>query len=486
MSHVSPSRDPGRRRAPRLSARAAFGLALVLVLVGGVAFAAFAAGGTPPGLVAGVPSSSPVALATEPGASQPAASPEGPSPSPVASGPSSDPASPPPAPLPTAEPSASPAVPGESIPSGSLQARLDAVRARLKIPGVTVAILWDDGRQWMGASGLRDVAANEPMTTGTALALASISKTVTAGVVLQLVDEGKLGLDDRVAPLLPGFGLHPKMTVRQLLDHTSGLPDYFLNVKIDRPLQRAPDATWTAKQAMAFEPKKRPAPDRFWIYSNANYLLLGELVQRVTGRSLAVEVRDRLLTPLGLEQAWYQGVEKPRAPGAVAYRVITGSGGKTRFVPVAPASDVMPFRSVVTAAGGAGSMAATALDTARWMRAWAGGRVLSPALQAEMLGDVFRTSQLGARIPYGLGIQAVPIAGRYALGHSGRFLGVRNVARYLPGEGVTIAVLTNQSVKDPAKVATALLKVILPPLPTAKPVPGAKPTPKPSAGATYP
>ena len=128
-------------------------------------------------------------------------------------------------------------------------------------------------------------------------------------------------------------------------------------------------------------------------------------------------------------------------------------------------SDVMPFRSVVTAAGGAGSLAATAADAARWMQAFAGGDVLTPAMQREMLADVARTATLKPRLPYGLGIQALPIAGRYALGHSGRFLGFRNVVRYLPGEGVTIAVLTNQGAKDPTKIAEALLKIVLPPLP---------------------
>ena len=120
-------------------------------------------------------------------------------------------------------------------------------------------------------------------------------------------------------------------------------------------------------------PKKRPAPNRYWIYSNTNYLLLGELVQKVTGHPLAEEIRTRLLDPLDLDTAWYQAVEQPRADGAVGYRTVVTADGRTRFVPVAPASDVMPFRSVVTAAGGAGSIAATALDTARWMRAWAGG-----------------------------------------------------------------------------------------------------------------
>ena len=131
----------------------------------------------------------------------------------------------------------------------------------------------------------------------------------------------------------------------------------------------------------------------------------------------------------------------------------------------------MPFRSVVTAAGGAGSLAATAEDAARWMQAFAGGDVLTPAMQREMLADVARTSALKPRLPYGLGIQALPIAGRYALGHSGRFLGFRNVVRYLPAEGVTIAVLTNQGAKDPTKIAESLLKIVLPPLPGASPRP---------------
>jgi CubicO group peptidase (beta-lactamase class C family) len=101
-------------------------------------------------------------------------------------------------------------------------------------------------------------------------------------------------------------------------------------------------------------------------------------------------------------------------------------------------------------------------------------------VQAEMLADVVRTAKLKPRLPYGLGIQALPIAGRYALGHSGRFLGFRNVVRYLPGEGVAIAVLTNQGVKDPSKIAEALLGIVLPPLPQ----PSAKASPSASATAT--
>src|SRR3954447_4337911 len=469
-------RDHGRnvrgRDSGGLGTRAALALAAVLLVAGLLATGVLAGSGTQRSVGAG-PSGSPAGLAAGPRATSggPVASdgsgapPASRAPDASAGGGPTESGSPGPSPHPSADPGPTQGPPATSIPSGSLQAKLDAARARLRIPGITVAILWDDGREWLGPSGARDAAASEPMTTGTAVGLASVSKTLTAAVVLQLVDEGKLTLDQAVAPLLPEDALDERITVRMLLDHTSGLPDFFLNPKIDSALRRAPNATWTPADALAYVPKGHATPGRRWIYSNTNYLLLGELVERITGRPIAVEIRDRLLTPLDLEQAWSQAVEDPRAAGAVAYRVVADAAGKYRFVPVAKPSDVMPFRSVVTAAGGAGSIAATALDAARWMRAWAGGKELSPALERQVLGDVARTARLRSKIPYGLGIQALPIAGRPALGHSGRYLGIRNVVRYLPGEGVTIAVLTNQSVADPARIATALLKVILPPLP---------------------
>jgi D-alanyl-D-alanine carboxypeptidase len=470
---------PARTRS-RIAAlahsRRGIGIGAVAVVAAALAIGGLLGAASGPG--ADVAAASPSAIAA--GSPQVAYATPSVPPSPSASVTPSMPAVESPSPSPATTPAASQPLPSTSptpvvpplaaVPSAALQARLDTMRAKLQIPGVSVAILWDDGRQWLGVSGMRDVAAKDAMTPGTAFGLASISKTFTAAVVLQLVGEGRLSLDQRVAPLLPDLPMNSRITVRQLLDHTSGIPDFFLNPRIDKPLQRAKNAAWTPRQSWAFVPAKRLAPGKAWIYSNSNYLALGRLVEVVTGRPLATEIRERLLDRLGLGTAWYQGVERPKAAGTRSYRAVVTRAG-VRFVAVAPKSDVMPFRSVVTAAGGAGSIAATALDTARWMRAFAGGDVLTPALQRTMVADVLTTRKLKSRIPYGLGIQAVRIAGRYALGHSGRFLGIRNVVRYLPGEGVTIAVLTNQGKKDPAKIAAALLKIVLPPLP--KPAPSA-------------
>jgi CubicO group peptidase (beta-lactamase class C family) len=443
---------------------------VIAVLVGGL----WLFGGTPPspsGVAAAATSTlaaSSVALASPPASATEVATSE-----PPRDAPSVTPA---PTPRPTKTPKPRPTTTPEPVlPSGNLagadghaatihaaalQRRLDAWRVNHHVPGVSVAILTNDGRSWLGASGFADIAAGTAVTPDTGFALASISKTFTAAVVLQLIGEGKLKVDEPVAPLLPAFRIDKRVTIRELLDHTSDINDYFSNPKIDRALQANRNATWTAQQAWKFVPPGPIRPGKTWAYSNTNYMLLGQLVEKVTGNPLAEEVRNRILDPLKLDNAWYQAVEKPKTPLTVGYRYVPGPTGPIAK-PVARPSDVMPFRSVITAAGGAGSIAATAEDTARWMQAFAGGRVLSPAMQAAMLGDFSRTRALYARITYGLGIQLVSIDGHAALGHSGRYLGYRNVVRYLPSEGVTIAVLTNQGDIDPAVVAAALLKIVL-------------------------
>lgn len=472
-----PARAPVERPTPAPRAATAgaalSGLALLVVIIV-IVLTGSPSGGTVVAASPGGPSAAGPASAGSPVSASSALPPStGPGPTATAV-PSSSPS---PSPTPTEDPEAL---------AARLDARLEDLRKRAGIPGISVAIVWDDGRRWLGAAGRADIAAKRPMTTGTGFALASVSKTMTAAVVLQLVGDGILSLDQAVAPLLPAYGLDARITVRMLLDHTSGLPDFFLNPKIDRPLRAKPSAAWTPQRAWSFVPAKRPVPGTVWRYSNSNYLLLGELVEAVSGRSLAAEVRSRLLDPLALETAWYQAVEEPRVRGAVGYRRVAKEGGGFRHVAVAPPSDVMPYRSVVTASGGAGSMAATALDAARWMGIFAGGRVLAADLQAAMLADVTATRELGASLPYGLGIQVLSLDGRRALGHSGRYAGARNIVLYVPEAGLSIAVLTNQGAYDPAKIATLLLRVVAPRPVVAPPSSAASPAPSSPAHAGTP
>jgi D-alanyl-D-alanine carboxypeptidase len=369
-----------------------------------------------------------------------------------------------PAPTPTARPGHTRAEIRSLAVRARLQVELDDIRARLGIPGVSVTVIFPDDSSWTGTSGRADVAANEVVTPDTAFALASVSKTYTAALILGLAGDGRIDLDAPALSYLPGAALDKRITIRQLLNHTSGLDDFFLHTPIDKALQADPDAFWSVKRTLKYVAKPYFPPGRGWRYSNTNYLYLGLIAERVTGATLAIALRDRFFVPLHFDATWYQAVEKPRGPLAHGYR-FAGPRLSTPPIDLSAKSPVAPFRSVVTAAGGAGSIAATSADAARWGRLLFTGEVLGPAMTAQMLDGVAFTAAYKPRVPYGLGVQAFPIGGRLSVGHSGRLLGFRSAVRHLPAENVTIAVLTNQSRADPAVIVEALLAIVFEPEP---------------------
>ena len=252
----------------------------------------------------GLAGASPTPAAVAAMSAAPVASSSAPSPSPAVAA----------SPAPTSHPIANVPRPTRRIADPALDRTLAAWLKRTGSPGASAAILWPDGHYWVGASGEADASKDVPMTTSTEFSLASITKTFTAALVLQLVDEGKLSLDEKVAPLLPEAGLHPAMTVRHLLDHTSGLPDMFRVTGIEPALNSDQHRVWSVADALEFGKKDRVAPDTFWRYSNTGYVYLGQLVERVTGTPWATLVRERLLDPLGLDHTFVQGVESPPGP----------------------------------------------------------------------------------------------------------------------------------------------------------------------------
>ena len=366
-------------------------------------------------------------------------------------------------------PDAAPAVPAAL--DRQLQARLNKLRSKYAIPGVSATIILADGSTWTGTSGMANVRKGTRVKPDTAFALASVSKTYTAALILALVDEGKVDLDERVSKLLPKMRFASKVTVRQLLNHTSGLPDFFLNGKIDRALLGDRARAWTTRDAFRYVGKPLFPPGKGWYYSNTNYALLGMIAEKVDGRSLAEQLRERFLDPLGLDHTYQQVAEKPRGPIARGYRV-SGTPSKPVFTDKSDGSRVMPFTSVVTAAGGAGSIAATSGDVARWARDLYAGNVLPRATVREMVAEARRTARFHPWIGYGLGVQVTTLDGRPALGHSGRLVGFRSVVRHLPDEEITIAVLTNESNTDPTIIAKSLLRIVSPPEPKPSPTPG--------------
>jgi D-alanyl-D-alanine carboxypeptidase len=410
----------------------------------------------------------------------------GPSPAPSIAGPSGSAASSPGSPSPprasvspgtdaTPPPAGSPAVPSSPTAPGphrpasatplllaALDARLERLRARYGIPGISASILFADGSAWHGTAGLADVGAKRAVTDDTAFPVASVSKTFTSALILRLAEGHLLDLDASVRSYLPTLGIARAITVRELLDHTSGLRDYFFHPRIDHDLLAKPALVWDAARSLKYVGKPYGKPGTSWHYSNTNYLILGLVAEAVGGRPVAEQLRTRFLTPLGLERTFYQSTEKPRGPLVRSYRFV-GTDPALPAIDLSDGTRIVPFTSVVTAAGAAGSIASTSSDLVRWARALYGGSLLEPATRAEMVGDVLRTAPYKPTVGYGLGVQSLVIAGHPTLGHSGRYLGARGAIRWLTDERIAIAVLTNQSRTDTNKVVADLLRVALQP-----------------------
>ena len=363
--------------------------------------------------------------------------------------------------------------------SAELTKTLGALRSKAVIPGVSATIIWPDGRAWSATSGFADLAGKVRLTRSSAFAVASVTKTFVSALVLQLAQDGLLGLDDPVVRWLPESGVDPRVTVRQLLDHTSGVYDFFSNSAIDGPLRAKPAAAWTPQRALGYVKTPYFEPGSGWHYSNTNYVLLGQIAERVTGNTWASEVRTRFLDPLRLTSAYIQGVEKSRTTLSHGYQFASTSRA-AKAIDLTGTTGVAPFRSVVTAAGAAGAIAASSWDLARWTRALYGGELLNPPALGAML-DVAATAKYRYAVPYGMGVQQYTIDGRTAYGHGGRLMGARAAIRYLPSEGVAIAVVMNTDRGDPAAIASSLLKVALPPVipPSPSPI-----VPAPSFGAS--
>jgi D-alanyl-D-alanine carboxypeptidase len=320
---------------------------------------------------------------------------------------------------------------GAAIRSGPTRPSPAAVVAAGS-PGALVLV--DEGSSRReAASGLAVLRGRVPLHVRDRFRVGSITKTFVAVVVLQLVDENRLRLGDTVERWLPG--LVPgggRITVRELLGHTSGLADYAGDAVFLRRTVAQPRRRWTPRElvsvALAEGPVARPG-ERF-AYASTNYVLLGLVVERATGTSLERQLRRRILAPLGLQDTSF--VPGSRIPGRYAhgyapseYDGIVGS--------LATARD----RSTVTAswAWAAGAMVSTASDLSRFLGALLQGRLLPPRLLKPM------RPAPGAR--YGLGLVAFRTPCGTAIGHSGALLGTVSAAWSSPDGRRRVVAMSN-------------------------------------------
>lgn len=368
-----------------------------------------------------------------------------------------------------------PATPAADPPDAieqKVQQTLDALRAEAEFPGAGAGVALADGRSFGVATGLADVEAKTPLRPSDRLLAGSVGKTFVAAVLLQLVEEGKVGLDDPLAKWLgqeDWFGRlpnGPELTVRRLMNHTSGLPEYYEAKGFAAAVTADPDKVWTPAGRVAFVLDAVPlfAAGKGWAYADTNYILAGMVAERAAGKPLYEEVRRRLLVPLKLERTVPSDrrVIAELVPGYAGPRNPLGYEGRSivdgRFV----------INPQMEWAGG--GFASTPEELARWAKALYEGTVFQkPETLAAMLAGVDASGGRGGGkgSKYGLGVQLRESPWGPSYGHGGWFPGYLTEVEYFPEYKVAIAVQFNTDIgkaikKGPRGYVADVARAVLP------------------------
>lgn len=303
--------------------------------------------------------------------------------------------------------------------------------------GMAATVMSADGT-WSGAAGkadgVRDVRVNDQF------AIASVTKSIVAAQVMQMVEAGELDLDDPATDHLPAdldFDTDGA-TIRHLLGHRSGIPD--LEPEVEKSLLDDRQRVWKPAELLNLVADNRGPAGEYFAYADTNYLLLGLVIEQVRGRSVADVLRDGVLRIDGVERLIYQPDEMPTEPMAMP-------GGESTAA-LKKGGGYLPYLAGATSSGPAAAMASDSPSLAQWWRAFCAGEIVSQASLTEMT-----TFQEG----YGLGLYS-PYAG--AVGHTGDHVGYAAWAGCLPEHGSVVVVLHNRVVEDIGAMAGLLVDAV--------------------------
>ncbi|NBC09492.1 MAG: serine hydrolase [Bacteroidetes bacterium] len=294
------------------------------------------------------------------------------------------------------------------------------------LQGASAAVLSPEGELTTFAMGSCGRRSSDDVSPDHKFRIASVSKLMTATLIMRLAEEGQLSLDDRLAEHLkvPGLPNGDKITIRQLMSHTAGVVDHLNHPSFYRGNWKYRE--WSERDIFRFAAVRRARfnPGESYAYSNTGYYLLGELAEKLTGKPLGDAYRSYIFGPVGMENTLYDDFSTRRKP-------IEGLAENRRA-----------YEYHQSAVGAAGAVISTPSDMARFGRALYNGELVSEASLKEMQKDI--GAEKGGD-HYGLGMRLWDDFGIKHIGHTGALMGYRSILMYLPEYGITIALTTHHS-----------------------------------------
>ena len=341
----------------------------------------------------------------------------------------------------TAAPPSVPAPPtgtGDAIWMAQLQRTLDSAVRAVPLRGASAAVVLADGRIWRGVAGFS--VPGVPLDTAMRLGIGSITKSITATLLVRLAEQGRLSLDDSVGRWLTRIPhVDPAITVRQLLNHSSGVFDVTNAPGYRDSILADVNARWTPQRMLGLLRPPLFPRGTGWSYSNTNYQLAGLVAEAAGGRPLHQLVRETLLNPLGVTTPFLDQYEAPTGPLPGGW-----SGGTV---------NVMDVRaSTYSAAWAAGAYFATPEALARWWQGLMTGQLVGPASLAAMMTTVGPEG-------YGLGIVRRQLVGRPVWSHTGEIRGFSSVAAFDTARRFTVVLIANENPAPVTLIAGALVSV---------------------------
>lgn len=355
-----------------------------------------------------------------------------------------------------------------------LKEKIDAAAKRDvdsgQIAGAAVAVLRDGQLVFAKGYGRSNVELAAPVTTKTVFRIGSLTKQFTAAGVLLLAEQGKLKIDDKLSLYLPDFPRANEVTLRDLLDHTSGIHNFTEGPVIDKISRNGATVQELVADIAGQTPLYDFEPGTGWWYSNSNYALLGAVIEKVSGKSWGAFMKSEVFDKLGMADTAADDARDVVPGRASGYSLVGGTPGKFHNADFTDMS--VPFA--------AGALRSTVEDMARWNAGLFGGTLLRPESLKEMLapgrlrngaedqtaiawpgGKAFAPPAGYVPGPYAFGLDHHTQDGRRVMGHDGSIAGFDAQMETYVDEGLTIIVLTNTG-GGAHRLEEAVAKILMP------------------------